>query len=388
MRPSLVLLPAALALATPFALAEEAAPPEPPSLMGLLEKSRMAGPIERSRVEVSGWVEASLTTTPTPDEEVRRARVFDDEAEGFRLQQAYLAVARPLWEKPCFDVGGKVALLWGTDARFLHARGLFDDQEGDEQFDLLEAHALVRFPVGRGLDLKVGKWTTPMGFEVIEAPNNLLPSRSFLFGFAIPFTHTGAIASLQVSDRVKVGYGLVFGWDVWDDNNDALTHLGTFAWTSPSSRDAVTVNAIVGAEREDEDDDLRVVVDATWTHEWSDRWKTALNVDVGTEEGAAPGGGDATWWGAAAYVTRTFSDSLAATFRAEVFEDEDGTRLGEEASLGELTLGVDWTPWCRARNVHLRPEVRWDHSFDGGFFGDDGDEEDQVSLTLDVVVTF
>jgi hypothetical protein len=146
-------------------------------------------------------------------------------------------------------------------------------------------------------------------------------------------------------------------------------------------------NAIVGPERLDNDDDLRVVLDATWAHTWSDCWKTALNVDVGFEEGAAPTGEDTSWWGAAGYGTRTFSDALSATARAEYFRDEDGTRIGQAVSLTGLTLGLDWTPKTPFPIFHVRPEVRWDHSWDGAFF-DAGTDEDQLSLTLDVVVGF
>ena len=346
---------------------------------------------DRWRIHPYGWVEASLTTSPLTESDTRTARVFDAEAEGFRFHQAYLAVERvPIagggLNGGDVDVGGKIAVLWGADAALVHARGLCDEQTGVEQFDLLEANAQVRFPVAQGLTIKVGKCTTPMGFEVIEAANDLLPSRSFLFGYAIPFTHTGAIATLEASARTSVSYGVVLGWDVFDDNNDALTQLASFAWKSPSEADTLTVNAILGAERAGNDDDLRTVVDATWAHTWSESWKTALNADVGFEQGAAAGK-DATWWGAAGYATRTFTDALSATARLEYFRDVDGTRLGTPASLAEITLGLDWKPLCRLPNLRLRPEVRFDHSFDGSFF-DDGRDDDQVSLTLDLVFTF
>jgi len=360
-------------------------------LVDLIRPTSMGEFVERWRIRPYGWVDASLTTSPLTEADTRAARVFDAEAEGFRFQQAYFAVERvPVagggLNGGAVDVGGKVAVLWGTDAALVHARGLFDEQDDVEQFDLLEANLQVRFPVVEGLTFKLGKFTTPMGAEVIEAPNNLLPSRSFLFGYAIPFTHTGVLATLQTSARTSVSYGVVLGWDVWDDNNDALTQLASFAWKSPSEADTVTVNAIVGAERAGNDDDLRTVVDATWAHTWSESWKTALNADVGFEQGAAAGK-DATWWGAAGYATRTFTDALSATARVEYFRDVDGTRLGAPASLAELTLGLDWKPLACLPNLHVRPEVRWDHSFDGPFF-DDGRDEDQVSLTLDVVFTF
>jgi hypothetical protein len=61
--------------------------------------------------------------------------------------------------------------------------------------------------------------------------------------------------------------------------------------------------------------------------------------------------------------------------------------MGAPASLGELTVGLDWTPKTPVPILHLRPEIRWDHSFDGAFF-DEGRARDQLSLTFDLVVGF
>jgi len=162
-----------------------------PALSEILHGTPAGQGLERARIDVSGWIDASVYTSPLTSSNVRVARVFDDDAQGFRLGQAALVVERALSDKQCYDVGGKVSVPWGTDARLLHERGLLDDQGGsEEQFDLLEAYISARFPVAHGLALRVGKCDTPMGFEMIEAPSDILTSRSFLFGYAIPFTHT------------------------------------------------------------------------------------------------------------------------------------------------------------------------------------------------------
>jgi hypothetical protein len=370
------------------ALAEDPAAPQAPDAADgpRLVRRPLRCVLDDARIRVTGWADVFATTTVGHDNAVRAGRVFDDDAQGIRLNQAYLGVERVPADGCCTDVGGKVALLWGTDARFVHARGLLDDQAPEEyQFDLLELWGSVRFPVAKGLTLKAGKFTTPMGFEVIEAPNNLLPSRTFLFGYAIPFTHVGGIAKLELNERLSVSGGLFLGWDVWDDNNDALTPYAGFTW-SPSDRDSLTANLIVGAERLQDDDDLRSVLDLTWTREWDACWQTALNADIGLEEGAA-GGDDAMWWGAAGYLTRHVTTCLSATGRAEFFRDADGTRLGQAASLGALTVGLDWTPRTPFPIFHVRPEIRWDHSFQGAFF-DDGSAEDQLSFTLECIIGF
>ena len=64
----------------------------------------------------------------------------------------------------------------------------------------------------------------------------------------------------------------------------------------------------------------------------------AFNLDWGTEEGAAPGGGSATWWGASGYVRWSVSPAFALALRAEHFDDADGVRTGVVQELREVTL--------------------------------------------------
>jgi len=155
---SLSLLALAIGVAVAAPAGAEEAPP--PCCESLVRNPSLGCAFERAGLHATAWADALATTTPGASSDVRAGRVFDDEARGVRLLQAYAAVERTYAEGCCFDVGGKVAVLWGTDARLLHARGLLDDQASDEyQFDLLEAWASVRLPLGRGLSVKAGKST-------------------------------------------------------------------------------------------------------------------------------------------------------------------------------------------------------------------------------------
>jgi hypothetical protein len=337
-------------------------------------------------LRIHGYVEVAVHTTPGTESEERAGRSFDDDSEGFRFHQAYLAAEKPVTEASRFDVGGKLAGLWGADARLLHSTGLLDDQDSEEQFDLLEAHLLVRLPLLRGTTLTAGKFVSPLGYEAIESTEAPLPSRSFLFGYAVPSTHTGAMATFDIGSGISLGYGLVLGWDAWEDSNDSLSHLGTFQWTGPGERDVVAVSGIFGPELEGNDEDGRLLIDAWWQHDWSERTYTTLNADFAVEQaGTECDCDDPHWWGFAGYLAHELTPCLTGTVRAEWFVDEDGTRLGEEARLGEVTLGLDWRPVRRWSWFHVRPEVRWDHSFGSRFF-DDGEDSNQLSFILDVLL--
>ena len=128
-------------------------------------------------------------------------------------------------------------LTTGIDSQKNHAIGIFRDDDdtfpfrNTAKFDLQEAYVSYRYPVGTGLTLKAGKFVTLLGYEVIEAPNNLNFSRSFLFSFAIPLTHVGALLSYAPTDWLTLTAGPVGGWDVADNNN-----RGCRPWARSRSR--------------------------------------------------------------------------------------------------------------------------------------------------------
>jgi hypothetical protein len=65
----------------------------------------------------------------------------------------------------------------------------------------LQAYVSVKLPADVVLD--AGKFVTNAGAEVIEAKDNWLYSRSLLFGFAVPFTHT--VCARRCRSRVRRG---------------------------------------------------------------------------------------------------------------------------------------------------------------------------------------
>jgi len=64
------------------------------------------------------------------------------------------------------------------------------------QFDVVEANVLAHLPwlTEGGIDLKVGQYSTPLGYETIDPSTNPFYSHSYIFQFGLPFKHTGAPA--------------------------------------------------------------------------------------------------------------------------------------------------------------------------------------------------
>ena len=296
----------------------------------------------------------------TGRDDVNELRLYDFDA-GWSFNMAELAVKKEPSEKYPFGVG--LVVTAGLDAQKNHALGIFRD--GDDQFpfrntrkyDLQEAYGSYKIPVGSGLTLKAGKFVTLLGYEVIESPNNLNFSRSFLYGFAIPLTHVGALASYSFTDWLSVTAGPVVGWDVADDTNDKLSWTGQVA-TVPLKDLSANFNWITGPEQAGQGE-RRTVLDLTATYTGVKSLTLGLNVDYGWEDDEASllaagtrQSADASWWGWALYAAYDWTDKLRTAVRAEYFQDPEGVRTlattagaGGKVSLWSGTATVQYRIW-------------------------------------------
>jgi len=96
---------------------------------------------------------------------------------------------------------------------------------------LKEGYLSYLAPIGSGLQIDVGKWVTPAGFEVIETSSNWLYSRGIVFYNAIPFDHFGARASYTVNDKLSLNGYIANGW-----NNVESNFGGPFGGVSGSGK--------------------------------------------------------------------------------------------------------------------------------------------------------
>lgn len=319
-----------------------------------------ASPSFREEIEIGGYVENSGTVNLGGSDvgEVNELRLYDFESD-YSFNMAEVSVKKPASEPRPLGFG--VVLTAGRDAQKNHALGLFRDEEDvfpfedTPEFDIQEAYASFRLPVGEGLTLKAGKFVTLLGYEVIESPLNLNTSRSLLFVYSIPLTHVGALVSYPVSSRLSLTAGPVVGWDVLDDNNGRPSWLGQVAATLREDL-ATSLQWIVGPEQFDSDH-VRAVADLVVNYTGIEGLTLGLNGDYGWEDeeaslvAAGPGGEtDASWWGVAGYAARDWSDRLRTAARFEYFRDADGARTlalgpGEDVRLWEATATVQVNVW-------------------------------------------
>ena len=283
-------------------------------------------------------------------------RVFDFSDNSFNLDVAELVVQIAA-SKPN-DAGFRVDFAAGNSIPQITKT---QDQNA-AQFDLQQAFASYIVPLGSGLRFDVGKYVTHMGYELIEGYDgyNDNYSRSILFGYAIPFTHTGVKVSYAFSSKMAAMVEVVNGWDLLRDNNRSKS-VGAQLTLTPVAPISVLLNWIGGAEIANDNHTNRNVFDVVAILKPTKTLTLGVNGDYGIENGTSivNPGSDATWKGIAGYATLAFTDKFSIALRGETFHDEDGVRLGTgtKATISEGTF----TPAYKfADHVLLRGEVRYD----------------------------
>jgi len=300
-------------------------------------------------VNLSGFVDTTFGYNfNTPQTRTNTLRVFDTQSQSFMINNAELVLEKPVSKDS--PLGFKTTLMLGTDAEVVGGvttgLGL-----GTDEIDLKDAYVDYLAPLGEGLDLKVGRFATMHGAEVIESKDDWNISRSFLFGFAIPFTHTGIRATYPVASWLSTTVGINNGWDVVDDNNEGKT-LETSFTVTPNAKTSLTTNYMVGPEQTTSatqpateglgsNSHMRHLIDIVASYQPAEALQLKANLDYGFEQKGVGIGENAHWFGLAGYARYALTDRWSITSRTEWFHDADGVRTAfRPAGSGAFGVGT------------------------------------------------
>jgi hypothetical protein len=327
-------------------------------------------------IEITGFVDTYYSYNFNRSGADAQLRNFDTKHDQLSLNLIEVA----LEQKPTSGsrLGFRADLNFGPATDMVHA---FEPGGADVFKAFEQAYVSVLAPVGKGLQLDVGKFVTPHGAEVIEAKDNWNYSRSLLFALAIPYYHLGLRAALPLSDKVSIAAFAVNGWNNGVDNNGGKT-FGLQATLKPGPRLSIVQNVMSGAEQADDDDDRRFLSDTTVTFNVTPALSLMANYDYGRD---TVGGASVRWQGIATYARVQVNNWWALAPRFEWYQDRDGFTTGTAQTVKELTLTSEQKV---AGMLLTRIEYRRDFSNVPFFATKSGVSKSQNTFTVGLVYAF
>lgn len=291
-------------------------------------------------------------------------------SDGFNLNAVLVKIEKPL-EEGEWSAGYTVDLMYGADATGIGGEFMAGSD------NIRQAYVALRAPVGNGLDLKLGRWDTIIGYESSDGYKN--PNYTRSYGYSLtPTEHTGLLATYQALDFLSLNLGVA---------NTAVNTAGPFG----------TINAkphhFGAAETEKT---YLASVSITAPDDWGFMAGSVLT--AGIIDGFAGGGEDFTDYylgltmstgveglkvgadfnifddaagiaGADAYTTALYAsfkatEKMGVHARAEYGNGNNTTAtVGGVEEILAFTATLQYDLW---ENVLSRLELRWDHDASGG----------------------
>lgn len=340
---------------------------------------------------------------------VNLLRPYDVLSNEFSLNQASV-----IFDHPPDLVAGR---RWGgrLDLQFGQATDTLQGNPSNEPRpqiyrNIFQAYGTYIIPLGKGLNLDFGKWSSSLGVEGNYTKDQMNYSRSYWFYF-LPFYHMGVRANIPITNRLSVNYWLVNGTNQVEATNGFKDQLFGFT-AKPVKNLTWTFNYYYGQEHPD-----RVVSDqpsvipvqpglnfvairpapdgrthifdtyATWqaTSKLTfgiegDYFIQRLWRNAGPDQSSAPAHVD----GGAAYVRYQLGPKVAFASRFEYLSDRGGLFSGLNQALKENTVTFDYK---LADGFLMRYEWRRDYSNQPTFLTDVQSvfSKDQNTATLGLV---
>ena len=298
-------------------------------------------------------------------------------------------------------LGGQLEESLGSDANVIASYGAAAGTYTDV------TQAFLYYATGPWT-LNVGKYETLAGYEVIESPNDSQTSRSILFGFAVPFTHTGIRLVYAPTSHFSLTGGVNLGWDQIVSTQGLSTIEGGISW-NPSSVFSFSGDIYSGKEPSVLTPyptggtiapppgsgaayvypfgtlvgtiyGTRTLVDIVGHWNPNSVLNFGVNYDTAGQNNdqsfngsgalvtnglGIPTLGTVHWSGIAGYALWNVNSHFTASGRLESFSDSNGVRTGIAQTWNEGTATLQYVPG--AANWKLRLEFRGDWSNQSSF---------------------
>lgn len=344
-----------------------------------LSLAGMLGICEKSQWTVGGWSEAVYMDNNVPLSQAYNDLLsFDDVPDHLHLGQQWFYLGRNIDTSAGWDLGGRVDVLYGTDAQKTQAFG--NPGAGVRNFGTWDASldhgeygwALPQayLEVGAGdLAVKIGHFFTPIGYEVIPVTGNFFRSHSYTMFNSEPFTHTGALATYSGLENTTLYGGWALGWDTgFDQLNSGNIAIGGFAYNINDDVTFTYMNTYGNFGWRDGGDDNSYSHSMVLTAALTDNLQYIAQSDM--IDTSNPGVSEFDTVGLNQYLIYKLNDVISTGGRYEWWK-ADGVSFNEVTGGFNIHL-LD--------NLVLRPEARHDWAPGIGL--------DEDSFLVDMILTY
>jgi hypothetical protein len=303
----------------------------------------------------------------SPVGRVNLLRAYDVLSNNFSLNQASIIFERAPDLSQGRRFGGRLDLQFGQATDTLQGNPANEPRHQIYR-NIFQAYGTYIAPVGNGLTLDFGKWSSSLGLENNYTKDQMNYSRSYYFDF-LPFYHTGVRANYQVNDRLALNYWLVNGTNQTEATNGFKDELFGFV-VKPRTSITWTFNYYLGQEHPDRivvspvnpipvqpglsfqairpaPDGRLHIFDSYVMWQLSPKWTMALEGDYVIErlwrnEALARSSAPSHVAGGAVYARYQLTQKLGVAARAEYLSDRGGLFSGLTQALKETTATFDY----------------------------------------------
>jgi hypothetical protein len=305
----------------------------------------------------------------------------------FQLNQAWAYLEKQVSGQG-LDVGGRIDLAYGTDARFLEMSGLELNSNGNHwggsDYSLAVAQLYAEIGYDQ-LSLKVGKFLSPLGYEVIQSPDRFFYSMSNVFAHP-PTTLNGAVLAYQATDNFSV-YSAWGNTSFFNDSRNNA-YVGGFNW-QVGKRLNLGYGVILGsdAHKNNAAPTTRYFIQSVVANlQLTDRWNYVFEWTLENDKADTNHAG---YYGINQELFYKLNNhwNVGARYEWLHFYGNGSDRyenIKAADSVNSLTLGLNWKP---TSYFTLKPEIRYDNVKNGNPFNDNT-KGHQFSYGMSGVVTF
>jgi hypothetical protein len=250
-------------------------------------------------------------------------------------------------------------------------------------------------PVGKGLTLQGGIFSSFIGYDSLYAKDNFTYTRPWGADFT-PYLMLGMNATYPLNSKLTGTLFVINGyWHLADANS--VPSSGVQLAYKPASHWTLKQTVLYGPHQSDTSLQFWRFLSDTILERKGDRITAAFEYYAGTEKVAVPANARTVWMFSQLPVHWAINSRFSLTVRPEVFWDPDGRTTGFSQTVKANTTTLEYRiPYHKAGAI-LRLEHRIDDSRgrSGGFFTDGtvppgivGLTPTQNLLTLGIILTF